>query len=88
MNHSANTDEMHDTWLYLVRIWRGGPGTDAARLHGKVQHVVTGAAGYFDELSSLPEALERLMAEVDSGFAPDAERHEEGTASDSLQEET
>lgn len=47
--------------LYLVRIWKrqsedGGPG-----VHGKLQHVVSGASCYFDTLSALPEALETMM---------------------------
>ena len=79
------SDEM-DTLLYLVRLWRGGPSNHSA-LRGKVQHVVTGAVGYFDGLSSLPQALETMMAQENAETTPVAERHGDETTSNSLQKE-
>jgi hypothetical protein len=57
MNDGAPTD------LYLVRIWRGKSGDGTPRVHGKLQHAVSGESSYFDGLSSLPGALEKMMAE-------------------------
>lgn len=49
------------TDLYLVRIWRRYSGDGAPGLRGKLQHVVSGATTYFEELPELPKALESLM---------------------------
>ena len=54
-------DDGTTTDLYLVRLWRGKPGDGALGLHGKLQHVVSGASCYFNGLSSLPEALAEMM---------------------------
>ncbi len=57
--------------LYLVRIWKRRSGDGAPALHGKLQHVVSGASCYFDGLSGLPTALEEMI-EQDAG-APSPE---------------
>ena len=59
--------------LYLVRLWRGKGRKDGAMgTHGKLQHVVSGATSYFDKLSDLPEALEKMMGQEAGPVVPDA----------------
>jgi hypothetical protein len=57
----SSTNDGAPTDLYLVRIWRRMSAAGALDFHGKLQHVVSGASCYFDELSALPEALETMM---------------------------
>lgn len=64
------------TDLYLVRIWRRKPGDGAPSLHGKLQHVVSGATCYFDGLSDLPEALAKMMKQESGSLGPDVESDE------------
>jgi hypothetical protein len=56
------------TELYLVRIWRRKPGDIRPALHGKLQHAVSGASSYFDELSALPDALVTMMDQQTTPF--------------------
>jgi hypothetical protein len=82
VNHSNDGTR---TALYLVRIWRRKSGDGSPSLHGKLQHVVSGEACYFDGLSSLPEALEKMLEQEAGslgsdlgdalGDAPDDELH-------------
>lgn len=66
MNDSTATD------LYLVRLWRERTKDEGApNLHGKLQHVVSGASCYFDGLSGLPEALEKMLEQKTKSFGPD-----------------
>jgi hypothetical protein len=67
------------TALYLVRIWRRKSGDGSPSLHGKLQHVVSGEACYFDGLSGLPGALEKMMHGADTSDEP--EETESGEAS-------
>jgi hypothetical protein len=61
------------TDLYLVRLWRLRPREDgAASFHGKLQHVVSGASCYFEKLSDLPEALEKMLSQEADLISPDA----------------
>ena len=66
-NDDASTD------LYLVRVWKQKPGDSRPELHGKLQHVVSGASCYFDELSSLPQALREMMRQLASPSGSAAE---------------
>jgi hypothetical protein len=75
VNHS---NDGAPTELYLVRIWRRKSGDGALNLHGKLQHVVSGASSLFDGLSGLPQALEEMMRQ--EAGSPSA--HVEGQASD------
>ena len=59
------------TELYLVRIWKRKLGDGTLDLHGKLQHVVSGEACYFDGLPSLPEALEKMMEHEAVSPGPD-----------------
>ncbi len=59
MHHNGNDSTSTD--LYLVRIWKRRLGDGSLNLHGKLQHVVSGAACYFDALSNLPDALEKML---------------------------
>jgi hypothetical protein len=72
VNH--DNDERHrsaaPTELYLVRIWRRKSGDGALNLHGKLQHVVSGASSYFDGLSGLPEALAKMIEQVAGALGP------------------
>jgi hypothetical protein len=64
-------DDGSPTELYLVRIWRGKGREDGATdTHGKLQHVVSGASSYFDKLSDLPEALEKMMEQEAGSVNP------------------
>ena len=58
------------TSLYLVRIWRGKAVDGSPTLHGKLQHVVSGASSHFDGLASLPEALDAMMKEEAGALGP------------------
>ena len=58
------------TSLYLVRIWRRRSGDGAARFHGKLQHVVSGRSCEFEELCSLPQALEKMVQQEAGSFGP------------------
>jgi hypothetical protein len=42
--------------LFLVRLWPAAPG-DGPGWHGKVQHVVSGEARYFDDWATLINLL-------------------------------
>ncbi|MEO8285150.1 MAG: hypothetical protein ABI670_01800 [Chloroflexota bacterium] len=68
MNHNNDSTA---TDLYLVRIWRARPGETSPALHGKLQHVVSGASCHFEGLSALPEALAKMMEESASSFGLD-----------------
>ncbi len=57
------------TALYLVRIWKRRSRDGSLCLHGKLQHVVSGASCQFDGLSSLPEVLEQMMEQEAGSFA-------------------
>jgi len=59
------------TDLYMVRLWRGKSSDGATSLHGKLQHVVSGATSYFDGLQELPGTLEKMMEQTAS--PPDSE---------------
>jgi hypothetical protein len=64
------------TALYLVRVWKRWSGDGVLSLHGKLQHVVSGASCYFDGLSGLPEALEQMMehgADPNEPFGPEVQ---------------
>jgi hypothetical protein len=71
MNDGTDTG---DTSLYLVGIWRTGPGDDARAMRGKLQHVVSGAVMYFTELSSLTQVLERMIEQESHTITRDPER--------------
>jgi hypothetical protein len=58
----SHHNETTSTDLYLVRVWRGRPGESTPALHGKIQHVVSGASCLFEGLSGLPDALAKMMA--------------------------
>jgi hypothetical protein len=58
------------TDLYLVRIWKSRPDDVITGLHGKLQHVVSGATCYFEGLASLPETLQRMMEEAEGSAKP------------------
>ena len=62
------------TELYLVRIWKRTLVDGTHGLHGKLQQVVSGEACYFEELSSLPAALEMMMDREEALEGPNAER--------------
>jgi hypothetical protein len=87
LEHLNDGTETGETWLYLVRIWRGGPGDDTLALRGKLQHVVTGAVGYFGDLSSLPQVLEKMIEEENLAVPPDTDRHNEETTYDTKKKE-
>jgi hypothetical protein len=63
-------DDGTPTDLYLVRIWKRKLDDGTSALHGKLQHVVSGATCYFDGLSSLPETLEKMMEEREGSPDP------------------
>lgn len=58
------------TSLYLVRLWRAKAGDGSTRLHGKLQHVVSGTSCHFDGLASLPGALEKMMEQELPSLGP------------------
>jgi hypothetical protein len=63
---SRSPDVEHDggsmeTQLYLVRMWKRKSGDGELTLRGKLQSTVSGASCYFNGLSSLPLALEKMM---------------------------
>lgn len=66
-----HTDNGTTTDLYLVRIWRGKPVDDTLTLHGKLQHVVSGASCHFEGLMGLPHALEEMMEQQTHPFVLD-----------------
>ncbi len=43
----------------------------ALAFYGKLQHVVSGASCYFERLSGLPEALEKMLAQEAVLDSPD-----------------
>jgi hypothetical protein len=58
------------TSLYLVRIWRRKSDDGSPSLHGKLQHVVSGESSYFDGLSGLPVALEKMIEQEVGPLSP------------------
>jgi hypothetical protein len=83
MNVTQETDREHSQ-LFLVRLWteQGSEGSDESKGEGegsdsriewcgKLQHVVSGALCYFDGLSALPEALEKMIAQETVPLIPD-----------------
>lgn len=65
-------DDGTPTDLYLVRIWKGRSDDGKSGLHGKLQHVVSGATCYFEGLASLPETLEKMMEDGEGLYEPHA----------------
>ncbi len=61
------------TELYLVRLWKRKLGDGTVDLHGKLQHVVSGASCHFDALPDLPGALEKMMDQAASSPGPDVQ---------------
>jgi hypothetical protein len=58
------------TSLYLVRVWKRKSGDGAFSLHGKLQHIASGASCYFDGLSSLPLVLEQMVEQEAGSLGP------------------
>lgn len=58
--------EDHDSNLFLVRLWlESDGGEENSKLHGwhgKVQHVITGKAGFFSSQSSMMDLLASMSA--------------------------
>jgi hypothetical protein len=75
MNERSYKSQSH---LFLVRIWRDEQAVEQERWQGKVQHIVTGQAGSFQDWPALVRLITSLASasEVDSaqleppGFPP------------------